>query len=325
MSGTLILTVTRACNLRCSYCPTVKDGWPSLTPADAKQAVDLFADRYGGGDIKMFGGEPLLVPDTVAAAVEAAETNDAITRVYVSTNGLGLSAEWLQWFRGFKKGVLTVSMDGAPEDHRRHRKALDGIPDAYDHVVALMPELLRTPRVVVTQTIPPATAERAAQNFAHLRGLGFWRFNFLPGYFIGWRDDQLLKLTAAFDGIAAQVRESWAKDERLYIRNLFTRAPTPFFNSGLIVDADKRIHPSNVGLSGSLAGLLDRTCVGTLDEPPTAEVLARASAEINGLLQETLPEKVWASTLAADAQLTRFCEGLYPAYLEDRARRRAVA
>ena len=54
----LILTVTRRCNLRCAYCPTVKDGVPDLSADDARRAIDLFLSRYGGGDIKLFGGEP---------------------------------------------------------------------------------------------------------------------------------------------------------------------------------------------------------------------------------------------------------------------------
>ena len=51
MVGALILTVTRQCNLRCSYCPTAKDGWPSLTEADAERALELFDRRFGGGDV----------------------------------------------------------------------------------------------------------------------------------------------------------------------------------------------------------------------------------------------------------------------------------
>ena len=61
----LILTVTRACNLRCSYCPTAKDGWPSLSVDQALQGLRLYAAR-GGGDLKLFGGEPLLVPEAVS-------------------------------------------------------------------------------------------------------------------------------------------------------------------------------------------------------------------------------------------------------------------
>lgn len=317
----LILTVTRACNLRCAYCPTAKDGWPSLTEADARRAVALFAERYGGGDIKLFGGEPLLVPDVVRAAMDEARARPEIHRVYLSTNGLGLDTEWIDYVGGHDKAILTLSLDGRPEDHRALRRALPGVADSYEHVVSLLPELTRLSRLVVTQTIAPKTAGRAADNFRHLRELGLWRFNFLPGYYVPWKDEQLVALSEAFVAIANDIRGCWERGERLYVRNLFTRAPTPFFNTGLVVDADRTIHPSNVGLSGSLEELLSETQVGTLDDPPTADALAERAAAINGLLEERLPPRVWSSTLAADAALTRFCEGLYPAYFAHRERR----
>ena len=124
MGKRLFLTVTRACNLRCTYCPTAKDGWPSLTEEDARASVRLFAERYGGGDIKLFGGEPLLVPDVVRAAFDEALHHDAIGKVYLSTNGLGLDAEWIDYLRTYPKAVLTLSMDGKPEDHPRRSAGL---------------------------------------------------------------------------------------------------------------------------------------------------------------------------------------------------------
>ena len=320
--GSLILTVTRACNLRCAYCPTAKDGWPSLTPDDARQAVALFADRYGGGDIKMFGGEPLLVPEVVRAALEAARTRPEIRRVYLSTNGLGLTPEWLAYLRGYPKGILTLSIDGAPEDHRRLRRALPGIADAYDHIVSLLPELLQTPRVVVTQTIAPATAVRAAANFRHLLGLGFRRINLLPGYYIPWRPAQLEALHAGFSEIQAEIEQWWSAGRYLYLRNLFTWAPTAFFNTGLVVDADRTIHPSNVGLSGALDELRAQTQVGTLDAPPSLAALAARSAQVNGLLETALAPGVLDATRAVDAELTALCQALYPAYVRFRRSRR---
>lgn len=319
--STLILTVTRACNLRCVYCPTVKDGWPSLTADDARRGLDLFADRYGGGDVKLFGGEPLLVPDVVRAVMDHATERPEIRRVYLSTNGLGLNTEWLDYLRRYPKAVLTVSLDGAPEDNRKYRRAVDGAGDAYDHIVSLLPQLLTVPRVVITQTIPPKTAHRAAENFEHLLNLGFWRFNLLPGYYIPWQDERLAELRAGFDGIREIILQRWAKGEKLYLRNLFTLQPTPFFNSGLIIDTDRSIHPSNVGLSGSLDELLGRTRVGDLDNPPSPEELAAKQAEINGMLETELPLRVWESTMAVDAELTRLCRSLYPAYLRYRKTR----
>ncbi len=324
-AGQLILTVTRACNLRCSYCPTAKDGWPSLTATDAAGAVSLFAERYGGGDIKLFGGEPLLVPEVVSAAIERAVQEPRIRRIYLSTNGLGLDEAWLRRVRETPKLILTISMDGSPEAHRRFRKALPGVEDTYDRLVALLPLLLETPRVVLTQTIAPAAAGEADDNLAHLLALGFRRFNLLPGYFLPWRPEQRVALRASFQAIGDRIIARWRAGQTFYLRNLFTWAPTPFFNTGLVVDADRTLHPSNVGLSAALDGLREQTRVGTLDDPPTREALKAAAARTNQLLQDALPERVWQSTQAVDAELTALCERLYPEFFAWRARRRGAA
>jgi sulfatase maturation enzyme AslB (radical SAM superfamily) len=322
MGKRLFLTVTRACNLRCTYCPTAKDGWPSLTEEDARASVRLFAERYGGGEIKLFGGEPLLVPDVVRAAFDEALQHDNISRVYLSTNGLGLDPQWLEYLRAYPKAVLTLSMDGKPEDHRRTRRALEGVPDCYDHILSLRDELLATPRVVITQTIAPATAERAAENFEHLAELGFWRFNFLPGYYIPWKESQLTALEGQFAKISQSVQRRWKRGERFYVRNLFTWAPTPFFNTGLVIDSDRSIHPSNLGLSGSLDDTRELTMVGTLDDPPSQEALDEGAKRVNGILQDKLPPRVWESTNAVDNHLSTFCRSLYEPYAQYRIQRR---
>ncbi len=321
----LILTVTRACNLRCSYCPTAKDGWPSLSVDDAIQAVDLFAARFPKGDVKLFGGEPLLVPDVVRAAIERAHAHDGIRRVQLNTNGLGLDASWIDALHRWPKLVLTLSIDGKPDDHRRYRRALlETVPDAYAHLETLREALVAAPRVVVTQTIPPATAGRAFDNFGHLWSLGYRRFNFLPGYYLAWSDRQLASLREGFDAIGRFLIARWNEGERVYVRNLFTWAPTPFFNTGMVVDSDRTIHPTNVGLSGALESLLEQTRVGDLDTPPTNEALSEAASRTRDILEATLEPHVWSSTHAVDAELTRLCDRITPAYVAHVRRRRAA-
>ena len=316
MVKSLVLTVTRQCNLRCSYCPTAKDGWPSLSEQDARQSVRLFSERFGGGTIKIFGGEPLLVPEVVRAALDEAHHDPKIRWVYLSTNGLGLDDDWLQFLSQYPKAILTISMDGLPTDHRGQRRAVNpDVPDTYDHVVSLLPQLLKTPRVVVTQTIAPSTAKRAVENFSHLAELGFWRFNFLPGYYIPWREEQIDHLQSGFSGIGDLIIQRWKNGQRTYVRNLFTWAPTPFFNTGLVVDADRTIHPSNVGLSGALDHLREQTQMGDLDDPPTEVQLSEKAESVNNLLQHALPEKTWNSTLQVDAELSAFCKRLYPHWI----------
>jgi hypothetical protein len=260
----------------------------------------------------------------VRAVVAEASTDAAISRVYLSTNGLGLDGDWLRLVASSPKLILTLSMDGRPQDHRRFRRALGDTPDAYEHLMSLLPELLATPRLVVTMTIPPASAEAVLVNFQHLRGLGFRRFNLLPGYYLPWRAEQLSALREGFHQIGDEVLAAWEAGERLYLRNLFTRAPTPFFNTGVIVDADGRVHPSNVGLSGKLDHLLDETACGTVEDWPSPQALEQKANEINPLLESTLAPDVLASTRAVDAELTALVNRLAPAYFRQRRSRRAA-
>ncbi len=312
-SDSLILVLTRRCDLRCAYCPTVKDGEPDLSPADALRAIDLFVSRHGGGDCKLFGGEPLLVP----AAVEAVIRNAPPTvNVYLSTNGSHLSRHWIELLHAHPSVTLTVSLDGEPGDHDGLRRGAR----TYDTVTRWLPELLRLPRFVVTQTIAPSTAARAAANFRHLRALGIRRFNLLPGYYLPWTEAQLSALHQSFDEIAAHFETAWSLGERLYLRNLFVRAPTPFYNTGFVVDSDRRIYPNNLVLAGAFDSLRAATSIGSLDAPPTPERLAEATAAAPAVLEAAVGARIMESTRLADAALTALCNRLYPAYFKMRAR-----
>ena len=313
--GTLILTLTRQCNLRCAYCPTVKEGWPSLTKEQAQKSIEIFLSLFGSGDIKLFGGEPFLNPEVLLFVLEYVRNISAIRHVYVSTNGSKLSPRWLEILQNHRKTIVTVSMDGLPKFHQKLRRNIGSDPDSYDVVVSYLPELLKVPRLVVTQTVAPSMAKHFERNFLHLRELGFKRFNFLPGYYLPWTEDQLMLLRNGFDSVSKHIEISWLENQYIYVRNLFVKAPTPFFNQGLIVDADASIHPCNVGLSGSFDSLLSQTKVGDLEQPPTLEALQESASQMNALIQQHIPEHIWQSTLAADAELTRFCDVLLPKFL----------
>ena len=285
----------------------------------------MFLSLFGSGEIKIFGGEPLLEPELVREVLDYVREEDRIKSVYLSTNGLGLDSDWMDYLKAYPKAILTISMDGLPADHRKLRRALPGVRDSYEHINSLLPQLHSVPRLVLTQTIAPATARNALANFRHLRTLGFRRFNFLPGYFIPWRDGQLRELRSNFSDIRQEIQADWERGKHVYVRNLFVRAPTPFFNQGLIVDSDETIHPCNVGLSGSLDHLRGQTQVGSLSDPPTVELLKSRAAGMNDLIQSAVPEKIWKSTLAADAELTRFCTELYPAFVAYRKKKGSAA
>lgn len=319
----LVLTVTRACDVRCSYCPTVKNA-ERLSVDDALRAVRLFADRWGGGDVKLFGGEPLLEPEIVRAVIEEARDDHRIRRVQLSTNGLHLDAGWLDYLAGCDKTVLQLSLDGPLEVHARRRRLVT--PGAgWAPLFDLLPDLAAAPRVVITLTIPPEEAGRVADHFEHLLGLGFRRFNLLPGYLLPWTGDQLAALRASLGRIGETFIAAWESGRRLVLRNLFIHAPLPFFDAGLVVDADGTIHAGNLGLASQVAGLRQHTQAGTLDDPPEPAVLATRARKLPDLLQAALPEPLWQGTLAADAELSRLCRSLYPAWVARQRRARAPA
>ena len=318
----LILVLTRRCNLRCAYCPTVKEGLPDLTLADARRARSLFLPE--GGETKLFGGEPLLCRETVLGLI-ADSTPEA--PVYLSTNGMHLDAEILAALRSNPSVTLTVSLDGTARDHDGLRRAPGQPSDpAASHaaVLRLLPDLLALPRFVVTQTIAPSTAARAADNFRYLRRLGIRRFNLLPGYYLPWRPEQLAALAQSFLDIGQQFSAAWEAGEFLYLRNLFVLAPTPFYNTGLVVDCDRRIYASNLILAGTWDDLRQTDAIGTLDHPPGPGDLVPAAARAAAQIHARLSPGVRQSTEAVDRLLTALCHQLYPAYFQWRERRAHV-
>jgi hypothetical protein len=114
--------------------------------------------------------------------------------------------------------------------------------------------------------------------------------------------------------MSQNIISQWKDDKPLYVRNLFTWAPTIFFNTGMIVDSDGRIHPSNIGLSGNLDHVLDQTTIGTLDHPPTLQEIQDSSKKIPQIISQNTPENILISTQRADQELTRFCKTLWPHY-----------
>lgn len=278
----------------------------------------LFVDRFGGGDCKLFGGEPLLVPDVVETVIREAPQS---LNVYLSTNGKNLGSRWIDLLHAHPRTTLTVSIDGKLRDHDGLRR---GAP-THDVVVAWLPELLKLPRFVVTQTVAPSTAVRAAENFRYLLSLGIRRFNLLPGYYLPWRPEQLVALRQSFTEIGDEIAKLWAQGERVYLRNLFVKAPVPFYNTGFIVDSDRRIYPNNLVLAGNLDHLREVATVGTLDLPPSNQQLDEASLRTAGLLHDTLGAPIMEATAAADAELTRLVNRLYPAYFASRRSRETPA
>src|SRR6266568_7932012 len=137
--GSLRVSVTDRCNLRCRYCmPEQEYVWlpkqSILTFEEIARLVGIFTS-LGVGKVRLTGGEPLLRHDLAALTAMLSQNRD-IRDLALTTNGL-LLAKQTQALKQAGLGRITVSLDTLrPERMRalarsdRHADVLAGIAAA---------------------------------------------------------------------------------------------------------------------------------------------------------------------------------------------------
>ncbi len=132
---TLIIELTEACNIRCTYCifdETDKSernhSDESISSEVALSSVDDFFKRTNGEEayIVFYGGEPLLNFDLIRSIVAHANSiSSGKIKFSFTTNGVSLSRDKFQFLidNDFK---ITVSVDGPKEIHDKRRVSKNG-------------------------------------------------------------------------------------------------------------------------------------------------------------------------------------------------------
>ncbi|MBI5241266.1 MAG: radical SAM protein [Elusimicrobia bacterium] len=119
-SGSLMVMLTYACQMRCAYCGVrnrpVHMGWETL-----RRGLDLlFTAPRQDLQLRYFGGEPLLRFGLIQKAVDHAGRSGRSVRHMITTNGLLLDAKKLSWLSGRDVEIM-FSLDGLARTHRHRR------------------------------------------------------------------------------------------------------------------------------------------------------------------------------------------------------------
>jgi len=134
----LMVNVVQACNLKCVYCAAGGDGSFGAamkqveTEIIEEQIRTLLHDIPNGGEFSLtfFGGEPLLVPDTIRRLARftklQAAGRDIRVRFYLITNGTLVTPAIAELLAEIGCHV-TVSIDGPPEVHDQNRVSRGGL------------------------------------------------------------------------------------------------------------------------------------------------------------------------------------------------------
>ncbi|MQB02221.1 MAG: radical SAM protein, partial [Actinobacteria bacterium] len=196
----LYLVLVQDCNFSCAYCPIPELARETdailMSPATARASVELWA-RHLQDDAApdaeycaiLYGGEPLLNWDALAAAVEEIEGLQAVgdlptesLSVMLCTNGVLVDRAVAAYMRDHRISVA-VGCDGPAKAHDAIRRDTDG-KGTYDEVATAVRTLVEEGvTTFASASITPHNLGIIDQFSAFFSGLGVAKFgfNFLRG------------------------------------------------------------------------------------------------------------------------------------------------
>jgi len=170
---TMYLLPTLDCQLRCDYCRITRmQGLQAgfrLSPQSACESIDRFFGKEPDGVRRtavFFGGEPLLVSETLFAAIRRLRAGPGKdnTDIVLQTNAIAIDDQTAEFLAAHDVFVL-ASIDGPPEVHDRHRKFPDGV-GSYERTAAGYHSAKRHGcRVGISATLTGETGDRFLSAF----------------------------------------------------------------------------------------------------------------------------------------------------------------
>jgi uncharacterized protein len=199
----LILVVNHACNMRCTYCYTGEKFGRRMPVDMGRRAIDRALqslDQGGTLELAFFGGEPLaeaeLIEELIAYAATQTRQRSRQLSVTMTTNGtIHSPAAWR--VMNDSRVALSISHDGLPEVHDRHRRTADGHGTS-SIVVQTIRELAKAGRDFnVIMVVRPDNTAQLANGIAWLQSQGARHFIPSLDFWAQWNNDDLEAIAGA--------------------------------------------------------------------------------------------------------------------------------
>lgn len=289
LSGSLMVMVTYACQLRCGYCEVLKV--PRTMPwATLRKSVDLLLTA--GKDrlhLRYFGGEPLLRFDLVQRAIGYAERRQKPRgkkiRHMITTNGVLLDPRKIAWLSRHDVEVM-LSLDGPGATQRRQRPSASG-RDTQARLRANLKALQRSgiPYFVNT-VVRPGGHHQARTDLELMASWGVRRAQICYQVATPWDAAQ----TAGLLDLTEAAVEGWRGGGGMEILNLNNGCEPVMLSDEILVDTDGEIYLDGaIFLERSFPRLREFMRLGSLEEGPGMADLQRSKAEVLRLVKECYP------------------------------------
>lgn len=197
------LWVTTACNLCCTYCyegEEKKCEYMDRKTADV--AIDFMLKKIRDNSdsllvVQFHGGEPLLNEDIVKYIVhkliDEMRVLDVKVMFGITTNGLLLNAENVEFLMNTMEYDFSISIDGKEKTHDLYRKTKQG-QGTYRLLQEKISKLLKIDEknVRARMTFNSKTVKDLSENVKHVADIGFKTIVSIPDYFDnGWNEQSM--------------------------------------------------------------------------------------------------------------------------------------
>ena len=156
-------------------------------------------------DLGFFGGEPLLEFRLLAAITRYVERHPRHdprrVKLSVVTNGTLLTREIARYLGEHRIGI-TVSCDGPPAVHDRHRRFPDGRGSAAAVARGIDTALGVLGRVLVNAVYGPETFEALPGTVDHLSSLGVRQIHLNPDFSARWTEEDVRRVPGIYREVA---------------------------------------------------------------------------------------------------------------------------
>ncbi|OPA80839.1 hypothetical protein BVG16_00340 [Paenibacillus selenitireducens] len=201
--------VTNDCNLSCDYCYVSELREKLYFRTEFIDSLISFINRALSLNksekvlLNFFGGEPLLNKRVIEEIILASNKINVKTNFMMTTNGTLLTKSIIDYLAEHNF-ILSVSLDGTPEVHNRHRTYANGEP-SWEKIKPNLEYLLKKiPGSTARITYNSDNVSELYQSILFLADQGFQEIKPIPNFLDeGWEDEHFSILREQFDKIAS--------------------------------------------------------------------------------------------------------------------------